>query len=51
MSDAYLFVIMVSCVMIYGLFIYRYRYYLLSRRNNETELPTRNPIRECKIPQ
>ena len=36
--------------MIYGLFIYRYRHYLLDRRN-EMELPTVNPIRHCKIPQ
>ena len=51
MSDVYLFVIMISCLMIYGLLIYRYRHYLLGRRNNETELPIINPIRDCKIAQ
>ncbi len=55
MNDIYLFVIMGSCVIIYGLFIYRFRDYLLDRRNNRTTLPTtnnvNNPIRDCKIPQ
>ena len=55
MNDIYLFVIMGSCVIIYGLFIYRFRHYLLDRRNNGIILPTtnnvNNPIRDCKIPQ